>query len=89
MKWIKADFIYAISDRPWISPIHLVPKKSGITVNMNEDGEEIQTREESSWRVCIDYRKLNSVTKKDHYPLPFPDQILEKLSGQNFYCFLD
>ena len=39
--------------------------------------------------MCIDYRKLNSVTKKDHYPLPFPDQILEKLSGQNFYCFLD
>ena len=89
LKWLKADFIYAISDSPWISPIHLVPKKSGITVKMNDDGEEIQTREESSWRVCIDYRKLNSVTKKDHYPLPFPDQILEKLSRQNFYCFLD
>ena len=88
LKRLKADFIYAISDSPWISQIHLVPKKSRITVKMNEDGEEIQTREESSWRVCIDYRNLNSVTKKDHYPLPFPDQILVKLYGHNFYCFL-
>jgi len=39
--------------------------------------------------VCIDYRKLNSVTRKDHFPLLFIDQILEKLAGQSFYCFLD
>ena len=89
LKWLKAGFIYAISDSPWVSPIHVVPKKSGITVKKNENGEEVQTRITSSWRVCIDYRKLNSVTKKDHYPLPFIDQILERLSGQNFYCFLD
>ena len=40
-------------------------------------------------RVCIDYQKLNAATKNDHFPLPFIDQILEKLSGQGFYCFLD
>ncbi|CAA7393090.1 unnamed protein product [Spirodela intermedia] len=55
----------------------------------NENGDEIQTRLTISWRVCIDYRKLNSVTTKDHFPLPFTDQILEKLVGKNFFCFLD
>ena len=40
-------------------------------------------------RICIDYRKLNAATKTDHFPLPFIDQILDKLSGQGFYCFLD
>ena len=81
--------IYAISDSQWVSPVHMVPKKSGITVEVNDKGEEIQKRLTSGWRVCIDYRKFNKATRKDHYPLPFIDQILEKLSGQNFFCFLD
>ncbi|RVW27153.1 Pro-Pol polyprotein [Vitis vinifera] len=68
---------------------HLVPKKSGITVVKNEKGEEITTRLTSRWRVCIDYRKLNVVTRKDHFPLPFIDQVLEKVSRHPFYCFLD
>ena len=55
----------------------------------NEKGEEMQTRVVSGHHVCIDYRKLNEATKKDHYPLPFTDQILERLAGQKFYCFLD
>ena len=67
----------------------MVPKKSGVTVEKNEKGEEVQTRLVISWRVCIDYRKLNLVTKKNHYPLPFMDQILEKLAGQTYFCFLD
>nr|CAN82810.1 hypothetical protein VITISV_007057 [Vitis vinifera] len=67
----------------------LVPKKSRITVVQNEKGEEIATRLTSGWRVCIDYRKLNVVTKKDHFPLPFIDQVLERVSGHPFYCFLD
>ena len=67
----------------------MVPKKSGVIVEKNEKGEEVQTRLVTSWRVCIDYRKLNLVTKKDHYPLPFMDQILEKLVGQNYFCFFD
>ncbi|GJR00616.1 reverse transcriptase domain-containing protein [Tanacetum coccineum] len=40
-------------------------------------------------RVCIDYRKLNEATRKDHFPLPFMDQMLERLAGNQFYCFLD
>ena len=55
----------------------------------NDKGEELQTHLPTKWRVCIDYRKLNAVTKKDHFPLPFIDQILDKLSGQGFYYFLD
>ena len=39
--------------------------------------------------MCIDYRKLNAVTRKDHFPLPFIDQVLERVSGHPFYCFLD
>ena len=67
----------------------MVPKKSGINVVQNEKGEQISTRLTLGWRVCIDYRKLNVVIRKDHFPLPFIDQVLERVSGHPFYCFLD
>ncbi|RVW71914.1 Transposon Ty3-I Gag-Pol polyprotein [Vitis vinifera] len=89
LKLLQAGIIYPISDSPWVSPTQVVPKKSGITVVQNEKGEEITTRLTSGWRVCIDYRKLNAVTRKDHFPLPFIDQVLERVSGHPFYCFLD
>ena len=41
------------------------------------------------WRVCIDYRKLNTETRKDHFPLPFIDQMLDRLAGHPHFCFLD
>ncbi|GJR13893.1 reverse transcriptase domain-containing protein [Tanacetum coccineum] len=81
--------IYPISDSPWVSPVHCVPKKGGITVVANEENELIPTRLVTGWRVCIDYRKLNEATRKDHFPLPFMDQMLERLAGNEFYCFLD
>ncbi|RVW82208.1 Retrovirus-related Pol polyprotein from transposon 17.6 [Vitis vinifera] len=89
LKLLQAGIIYPISDSPWVSPTQVVPKKSGITVVQNEKGEEIATRLTSGWRVCIDYRKLNVVTRKDHFPLPFIDQVLERVFGHPFYCFLD
>ncbi|RVW68111.1 Transposon Ty3-I Gag-Pol polyprotein, partial [Vitis vinifera] len=89
LKLLQAGIIYPISDSPWVSPTQVVPKKSGITVVQNEKGEEITTRLTSGWRVCIDYRRLNVVTRKDHFPLPFIDQVLERVSGHPFYCFLD
>ena len=55
----------------------------------NDRNELIPTRTVTGWRMCIDYRKLNEATRKDHYPLPFMDQMLERLAGQSFYCFLD
>ncbi|GKA86931.1 reverse transcriptase domain-containing protein [Tanacetum coccineum] len=60
-----------------------------MTVVMNDDNELIPTRLVTGWRVCIDYRKLNDATRKDHFPLPFMDQMLERLAGNEFYCFLD
>ena len=80
LKWLNAGFIYTISDSPWVSPVHVVPKKGGFTVIRNEKSELIPTRIVIGWRVCIDYRKLNIATRKDHYPLPFIDQMLDKLA---------
>ncbi|GJV08202.1 reverse transcriptase domain-containing protein [Tanacetum coccineum] len=88
-KLLDAGLIYPISDSPWVSPIHCVPKKGGITVVKNDDNDLIPTRLVMGWRVCIDYRKLNEATRKDHFPLPFMDQMLERLAGNQYYCFLD
>nr|GEU73912.1 retrovirus-related Pol polyprotein [Tanacetum cinerariifolium] len=81
--------IKGIDPRQWVSPIRCVPKKGGITVVENKNNELIPTRLVTGWRVCIDYRKLNYATRKDHFPLPFMDQMLERLAGNEFYCFLD
>nr|GEX15200.1 reverse transcriptase domain-containing protein [Tanacetum cinerariifolium] len=89
IKLLDAGMIYPISDGLWVSLIHCVPKKGGITVVENENNELIPTQLVTWWRVCIDYRKLNDVTRKDHFPLPFMDQMLERLTGNEFYCFFD
>nr|GFB22052.1 hypothetical protein [Tanacetum cinerariifolium] len=77
-KLLEAGLIYPISDSPWVSPIHCVPKKGGMTVIKNDENELVPTRLVTGWRVCIDYRKLNEATRKDHFPLPFMDQMLER-----------
>ena len=89
LKWLNAGFIYAISDSSWVSPVHVVPKKGGFTVIRNEKNELIPTRIVTGWRVCIDYRKLNTTTRKDHFPMPFIDQMLDRLAGHPHFCFLD
>ncbi|GJY55750.1 reverse transcriptase domain-containing protein [Tanacetum coccineum] len=89
VKLLDTSIIYPIVDSPWVSPIHCVPKKGGITVVTNENDELVPTRTITGWRVCIDYRKLNEATAKDHFPLPFMDQILERLAGNKYFCFLD
>nr|GEV29638.1 reverse transcriptase domain-containing protein [Tanacetum cinerariifolium] len=89
LKLLDVGLIYLISNSPWISPVHCVPKKGGFTVVGNEENELILTRLVTGWRVCIDYYKLNESTHKDHFPLPFMDQILERLAGNQYYCFLD
>nr|GEY45061.1 reverse transcriptase domain-containing protein [Tanacetum cinerariifolium] len=89
LKLLDAGLIYPISDSPWVSPVHCVPKKGGFTVVENEENELIPTRLVTGWCVCIDYRKLNEATHKEHFPLPFMDQMLERLVGNQYYCFLN
>ncbi|GJZ37902.1 hypothetical protein Tco_0584093 [Tanacetum coccineum] len=104
-KLLDSGLIYPISDSPWVSPVHYVPKKDGMyftgeipftkkkkggmTVVENEDNELIPTRLVTGWRVCIDYRKLNDATRKDHFPLPFMDQMLERCMMAIFYDMIE
>ena len=88
-KLLQAGIIYPTSDSQWVSPVQVIPKKISLTVIKNEKDELIPTRVQNSWRVCIDYRRLNQVTRKYHFPLPFIDQMLERLAGKSHYCFLD
>ncbi|KAG7585657.1 Ribonuclease H-like superfamily [Arabidopsis thaliana x Arabidopsis arenosa] len=89
LKLLEAGVIYPISDSTWVSPVHCVPKKGGMTVIKNDKDELIPTRTITGHRMCIDYRKLNSASRKDHFPLPFIDQMLERLANHPYYCFLD
>nr|GEZ23702.1 DNA-directed DNA polymerase [Tanacetum cinerariifolium] len=89
IKLLDVGLIYLIFDSPWVSPVHCVPKKGGFIVVENEDNELILTRLVMGWRVCIDYRKLNEATRKDHSPLSYMDQMLERLAGNQYYFFLD
>nr|GEV17249.1 reverse transcriptase domain-containing protein [Tanacetum cinerariifolium] len=88
-KLLDAGLIYPISDSPWVSLVHCVPKKRGMTVIKNDKNELVPTRLVTGWRVCIDYRKVNEATRKDHFLLPFMDPMLERLAGNEYYCFLD
>nr|GEZ93723.1 reverse transcriptase domain-containing protein [Tanacetum cinerariifolium] len=76
-KLLNAGLIYPISDSPWVSPIHCVIKKGGMTVIKNDENELVPTRLVTGYRVCIDYRKLNEATRKDHFLLLFMDQMCE------------
>nr|GEU82022.1 DNA-directed DNA polymerase [Tanacetum cinerariifolium] len=89
VKLLDSGLIYPISDSSWVSPIHVVPKKGGMTVVLNDDNKLIASCTVTRWRVCIDYRKLNDATRKDHYSLPIIDQMLECLCGNEYHCFLD
>jgi hypothetical protein len=89
IKLLDVGIIYPIFDSKWMSLIHVMPKKAGITVIKNKDNKLVPTRVQLRWRVCIDYRKLNTVTREDHFPLPFIDQIVERLDDHAYYCFLD
>jgi len=89
LKLLDAGMIYPISDSSWVSHVHVVPKKGGMTVVANEKNELIPTRTVTGWRMCIDYRRLNTTTRKDHFLLPFMDQMIERLADQAFYSFLD
>ena len=89
LKLLEVGVIYHISNSSWVSPVQVVPKKTGITMVKNQNNELVPTRVQNGWRICIDYRKLNALTRKDHFRLPFIDQMLERLASHSYYCFLD
>ena len=89
LKWLDTRVIYPISNSSWVSLVQVVPKKGGTTVIRTENNALLPSRIVTGWIICIDYRKLNKATKKDHFPLPFLDQMLDRLAGHEYYCFLD
>ena len=89
LKWLDTGVIYLISDSAWVSPVQVVPKKGGATVIRTENNILLPSRTVTGWRICIDYRKPNKATQKDHFPLSFLDQMLDRLAGHEYYCFLD
>jgi len=89
LKWLDHGIIYPISNSGWVSLVQVFLKKIGITVIRNDKNELIPTRVQFRWHVCIDYRRLNAATRKDHFPFLCLHQMLERLVGHSFYCFLD
>ena len=89
LKLLDARIIYPILDSAWVSPVQVVPKKGGMTVVKNDNNKLISTRTITGRKFCIDYHKLNDATLKDHFPFPFIDQMVERLYGHDYYCFLD
>jgi hypothetical protein len=89
LKLLHAGIIYPVPHSEWVSPVQVVPKKGGMTLVKNERNELIPQRTVTRWWMCIDYRKLNKATKKDHVMLPFIDEMLERLAKHSFFCFLD
>jgi hypothetical protein len=89
LRLLHAGIIYSIPHSDWISPVQVVLKKGGMTVIENNKNELIPQRTIIGWRMCIDYQKLNAATKKDHFLLPFIDEMLEWLAKHSFFCFLD
>ena len=81
VKLLDAGIIYPISNSPWVSLVQVVTKKGRITVMKKDNNELITTRIVTRWRMCIDYRKLNDATCKDHFPLSFMDQMLERIAS--------
>ena len=86
---LEAGIVYPIADSSWVSPVHCAPKKGGITAVPNDKNELIPQRIVNSYRMVIDFTKLKKASRKDHYHLPFIDQMLERLSKHTHLCFLD
>jgi hypothetical protein len=81
LKLYQAGIIYLVPHSEWVSPVQVVLKKGGMTIIKNEKNELIPQRTVTGWRMCIDYQKLNKATKKDHFLLPFIDEMLERLAN--------
>ena len=89
LKWLDSGVIYPIYESAWVSSVQVVPKKGGTTMIKTKSNILLPSRTVTGQRICIDYCKLNKATRKDNFPLPFMDQMLDRLAGHECYCFLD
>ena len=89
LKLLDAGISYPIADDKWVSLIQVVRKKSGVTVVKNAKNELVPIKLVTGLQMCLDDWKLNASTRKYQYPLPFTDQILERMDSHEFYYFLD
>ena len=71
MKLLHVGIICVVPHSEWVSSVHFVPKKGGMTVVQNERNELIPQRTITGWQMCIDYGKLNKA------PLPLIDEMLK------------
>jgi hypothetical protein len=88
LKLLKVGVIYPVSDSEWVILVQVVPKKGGMIVVRNEKNELIPQKTVIGWQLCIDYREHNKATRKDHFLLPFIDEMLESLAN-HFFFYLD
>ena len=80
IKWLDVGVIYPTADSSWVCPVQCIPKKGGMTMVPNEKNKLVPMRLVTGWRVCMDYRKLNTWTEKDNFPMLFMDQMLDRLA---------
>ena len=89
LKLLEAGMIYHISDNSWVSLVQVVPKKDDMIVVKNDKNEIIPTTTVRGWRICVNYRRFNNAIRKDKFPFPFTDKMLERVFDRAFYSFLD
>ena len=89
LKWLDVGVICPISDSSWVTLVQVMPKNGGTKVIKTKNNILLPSRTVTGLRICIDYRKLNKATRKDHFPLPFLDQMLDRLVRHEYYYFLD
>ena len=89
IRLLNDGIIYHVPNSEWVNPVHCVPKKGGLTMVEIEKSELTPQRTVTGWRMCVDYRKLNNATRKDQFPLPFIDEMLERLAKHSQFCYLD
>ena len=89
IRLLESGVIYPISDSKWVNHVHSIPKHGGITTIQNDKDEVLPSRTITEYKMCVDFRKLNKITIKEHQPLLFMEQIIDRITSNSYYCLLD
>lgn len=89
LKLLEVWIIYLIYDSKWVSLFQVIPKKGGMTIVKSEKVEQVATITAMGWRICINYRKINKASNKNHFPLPLIDQMLERQAKHTHFWYLN